>query len=68
MERFYRSFKTEWMPLPGYRFFIEAKFAINNYITGYYSRVRPHQYNGWLSPNDSEKKHWLTHKLVANIT
>jgi putative transposase len=68
MERFFRSFKTEWMPSTGYRSFIGVKFAVNNYITGYYSRVRPHQHNGGLSPNESEKKHWITHKLVANIT
>jgi putative transposase len=33
MERFFRSFKTEWMPLIGHRSFIEAKFAVTDYIT-----------------------------------
>ncbi|MDC0598612.1 IS3 family transposase [Gammaproteobacteria bacterium] len=68
MERFFRSFKTEWMPSTGYQSLVEAKFAVTNYITGYYSRVRPHQYNGGLAPNESEKKYWLNYKLVANIT
>ena len=68
MERFFRSFKTEWMPSVGYQSFVEAKFAVNNYITGYYSRVRPHRHNGGLSPNKSEEKYWLNNKLVANNT
>ncbi len=68
MERIFRSFKTEWMPSTGYRSFVEAKFAVNNYITGYYSRVRPHQHNGGLSPNETEHKYWINHNLVANIT
>jgi len=68
MERFFKSFKAEWMPSIGYRSLVEAKCAVNNYITGYYSRVRPHQHNGGLSPNESEQKYWINHKLVANIT
>lgn len=68
MERFFRSFKTEWMPATGYQSFVEAKFAVTNYITGYYSRVRPHRHNGGLPPNESEKQYWLNYKLVANIT
>jgi putative transposase len=68
MERFFRSFKSEWMPSIAYLSFVEAKFAVNNYITGYYSRVRPHRHNGGLSPNESEQKYWINHKLVANIT
>jgi len=28
----------------------EEKLTIMNYITGYYSQVRPHQYNGGLTP------------------
>ncbi|RWX52799.1 IS3 family transposase, partial [Photobacterium chitinilyticum] len=41
---------------------------IINYITGYYSQVRPHQYNGGLTPNESERRFWLTHKTVASFT
>jgi putative transposase len=68
MEKFFRSFKTEWIPSIGYQSFVEAKFAVNNYITGYYSRARPHQHNGGLSPNESGQKYWINHKPVANIT
>ena len=68
MERFFRSFKSEWMPTAGYKSFHEAKNAVVNYITGYYSKVRPHRYNGELTPNESELRYWKTYKLVANIT
>jgi putative transposase len=68
VERFFRSFKIEWMPSIGYRSFIEVKFVVNYYIAGYYSRVRPHRHNGGLSLNESEKKYWFGHKLMANIT
>ncbi len=67
MERFFRSFKTEWMPKKGIQI-DEEKLAITNYITGYYSQVRPHQYNGGLTPNESERRYWLKHKTVAKIS
>ena len=60
MERFFRSFKSEWMPTAGYKSFHEAKNAVVNYITGYYSKVRPHRYNGELTPNESELRYWKT--------
>ncbi len=68
MERFFRSLKTEWIPTVGYRNFNEAKIDITKYIIGYYSQVRPHQYNGGLTPNESEKRYWLNYKTVANFT
>lgn len=68
MERFFRSLKTEWIPTVGYRNFNEAKLDITKYIIGYYSQVRPHQYNGGLTPNESEKRYWLNYKTVANLT
>ncbi len=46
MERIFRSLKTEWIPGNGYANFSEASTAIMNYITGYYSQLRPHHYNG----------------------
>ena len=67
MERFFRSLKTEWVPTTGYRSFNEAKIDITKYIIGYYSQVRPHQYNGGLTPNESEKRYWLNYKTVANL-
>ena len=54
MERFFRSLKSEWVPKAGYRSFDEANSDIINYITGYYSAIRPHWYNGGLTPNESE--------------
>ncbi|WP_284209232.1 IS3 family transposase [Thalassotalea eurytherma] len=68
MERFFRSLKTEWIPTIGYRGFNEAKIGITKYIIGYYSQVRPHQNNGGLTPNESEKRYWLNYKTVANLT
>jgi len=44
MERFFRSLKSEWIPENGYCNFAEAKEQIIRYITGYYSRIRRHQY------------------------
>ena len=68
MERFFRSLKSEWISKGGYRNFVEAKINIINYITGYYSTVRPHQYNGGLTPNESERFFWLNSKAVASFT
>ncbi|PHM29445.1 transposase [Xenorhabdus innexi] len=58
MERFFRSLKTEWLPLTGYRSLKEAYRAIIDYITGYYSQVRPHWYNNRMMPNESERLFW----------
>ena len=68
MERFFRSLKSEWMPTTGYRSFIEAESSVAQYIIGYYSKVRPHSYNGGLTPNESEKRYWLEYKTVAKIS
>ncbi|WP_408900178.1 IS3 family transposase [Photobacterium piscicola] len=68
MERFFRSFKTEWMPTAGYRSSNEAKVAITEYIIRYYNQVRPHQYNGGLTPNESERRFNNEYKSVANFT
>jgi putative transposase len=67
MERFFRSLKTEWVPTKGYRSFIEAEKSVVNYIIGYYSKVRPHSYNGGLTPNESEQRYWLEYKSVASL-
>ncbi|MBF4232746.1 IS3 family transposase, partial [Vibrio anguillarum] len=66
MERFFRSLKSEWVPANGYGNFTEADKEITNYITGYYSETRPHQYNGGLTPNESERLYWNDSKTVAN--
>ena len=54
MERFFRSLKNEWGPVEDYVSFSEAAHAITDYIVGYYSASRPHEYNGGLPPNESE--------------
>ncbi|HGF7478416.1 TPA: IS3 family transposase [Vibrio mimicus] len=68
MERFFRSLKAEWVPTVGYRSFAEAQQEIIRYIIGYYSQLRPHQYNGGLTPNESERLYWENSKTVANFS
>jgi putative transposase len=67
MERLFRSLKTEWIPPVGYQSLQEAKQDVVDYLTGYYSYTRPHQYNGGLTPNESERLYWAGHKSVANF-
>ncbi|PEH74368.1 IS3 family transposase [Edwardsiella tarda] len=64
MERFFRSLKSEWVPTTGYESFGEARSSIVRYITGYYSALRPHWYNGGLTPNESER---LFHKQSGRV-
>ncbi|MET6759189.1 IS3 family transposase [Pseudoalteromonas sp. NCIMB_1079] len=66
MERFFRSFKTEWMPKVGYGNFIDAKYSVSDYINGYYNSVRPHHYNAGLAPNESEVR-YQDSKTVAKF-
>lgn len=68
MERFFRSLKTEWVPACGYRSLDEAWQSVVGYIIRYYSQIRPHQYNGGLTPNESERLYWKTYKTVANFS
>ncbi len=68
MERFFRSLKTEWIPMTGYSSFEEAKCRIIDYIIGYYNEIRPHSYNGGLTPNESEKRYRIYYKTVAKNT
>lgn len=67
MERFFRSFKTEWMPTVGYQSLVQENAAVMNYITGYYSKFRSHQHNGGLTPNESERIYWNTYKTVTKF-
>ncbi|USZ14734.1 integrase core domain-containing protein [Moraxella sp. FZFQ2102] len=55
-ERFFRSFKTEWMPKHGYENIQEAKVDVANYILGYDSQLRPHSFNNYLSPVEKERR------------
>ncbi|MDF7412654.1 IS3 family transposase [Providencia hangzhouensis] len=68
MERFFRSLKHEWMPSMGYESLKEAERRIIGYITGYYSGIRPHWYNGGLTPNESERLFYKQSNSVANIS
>jgi putative transposase len=68
IERFFRSFKTEWMPKSGYVSFNEGAQAITQYINQYYNRYRPHSNNGGLSPIMAEEKFGLTSKEVASFS
>ncbi len=68
MERFFRSFKTEWMPKLGYSNITTARLSISDYINGYYNRYRPHQFNGGLSPLTAERENSKTSNKVASFT
>ncbi|MEQ5091815.1 IS3 family transposase [Providencia rettgeri] len=68
MERFFRSLKNEWVPVTGYISFSDAVNSITDYIVGYYSTLRPHEYNGGLPPNESEKRYWENSKAVASFS
>lgn len=54
MERFFRSYKTEWMPKNGCPSFNEAETDTLNYIHRHYNLVRGHSYNNYLSPIAAE--------------
>lgn len=68
MERFFRSFKSEWMPTVGYKDIRTATRSITDYVNGYYNRYRPHQFNGGLSPLTAEKENLKTSNHVASFT
>ncbi|MES4698448.1 integrase core domain-containing protein, partial [Escherichia coli] len=68
MERFFRSLKNEWVPVVGYVSFSEAAHAITDYIVGYYSALRPHEYNGGLPPNESENRYWKNSNAEASFS
>lgn len=54
MERFFRSFKTEWMPGTGYQTLNETKCDFIDYINGYYCSIRPHTHNKGMTPDYAE--------------
>ena len=57
MERFFRSFKTEWMPREGYKNISEATGEMSQYIVGYYNRYRSHKHNEGSSTIEKEKQY-----------
>ncbi|PSW17155.1 hypothetical protein C9J20_04065 [Photobacterium phosphoreum] len=50
MERFFRSFKTEWMPKECYNSYEEAERDTLKYILQHYNIKRGHSYNNYLPP------------------
>ncbi|AXO84041.1 TPA: IS3-like element ISEc31 family transposase [Escherichia coli] len=68
MERFFRSLKTEWVPTDGYTGKDVARQQISSYILNYYNSVRPHHYNGGLTPEESENRYHFYCKTVTSIT
>jgi putative transposase len=54
-ERFFRSYKVEWMPKGFYSMYEEAETDELKYIIQHYSSVRGHSYNNYLSPIAAEK-------------
>ena len=64
-ERFFRSFKTEWMPKGGYQHIAEASTAVIDYIWGYYQTVRPHRFNGYLPPAEKERRYFNENLLKS---
>lgn len=53
MERFFRSYKTEWMPRNGYSSFADASIDIAAYMK-HYNYERGHSYNGYQCPAVAE--------------
>lgn len=55
-ERFFRSFKTEWMPKNGYADLQQTKQSVADYSLGYYRNIRPHSFNQYLTPVEKERR------------
>lgn len=54
-ERFFRSYKVEWMPKDFYSTYEQAEVDVLKYIIQHYNSARGHSYNNYLSPNAAEK-------------
>ncbi|NYZ69747.1 transposase [Endozoicomonas sp. SM1973] len=52
-ERFFRSYKVEWMPSTFYKNYQESEKDIMQYIK-YYNHCWVHSYNGYLTPAAKE--------------
>ncbi|OUC37024.1 hypothetical protein BJP35_2289 [Enterobacter sp. J49] len=48
--------------------FSDTVHAITGCIAGYYSPLRPHDYNGGLPPNESENRYWKNSSEVASFS
>lgn len=56
MERFYKSFKTELIYLNKFENEKQLDEAVNKYVYVWYNHVRPHSYNGGLTPFEARNK------------
>ncbi len=65
MVRFFRGLKPESVPQIGFTSFTEAKASTSDYITGYYSQVRPHHHDDGLAPNVAERNYRIEYKAAA---
>lgn len=54
-ERFFRSYKVEWMPKDFYSTYAQAEADVLKYIIQHYNSARGHSYNNYLSSNAAEK-------------
>jgi putative transposase len=54
MERFFRRYKTEWMPKNRYSHFEEAKQDVLSYILKHYNTKRGHSYNNYMTAVEAE--------------
>ena len=50
MERFYRSFKAELIYPNKFESEDQLDDAVNKYVYVWYNHIRPHTYNGGLTP------------------
>lgn len=51
MERYYNTLKNEFTNLISFKSTQEMDTAINDFSYGWYNHVRPHTYNGGLTPS-----------------
>ena len=56
MERFYKSFKTEFIYLNKFENDEQLNKAVNKYVYVWYNHIRPHSHNGGLTPFEARIK------------
>ena len=56
MERFYKSFKTELIYPNKFESDTQLDEAVNRYVYVWYNHIRPHTYNGGLTPFEARDK------------
>lgn len=56
MERFYSSFKTEFYYLFNFKDDISLNQGVNDYVYNWYNHLRPHSFNGGLTPFEARSK------------